>query len=96
MADEAVQVQEEAGAVQLARHLNSSRRRPVVVISVPAGRETPYMSVSDVLDGVGGLAEVFVLHNGVESWAFSREMAPHTQVYGGAGGVHVGRGPARR
>ncbi|MBO0608527.1 hypothetical protein [Myceligenerans salitolerans] len=65
-----------------------NRAWPVVVISTPAGRTTPYVDPQRVLDDVAGLAEVVVIPTGDVSWAFSRGMPEYTQVYGGASRVY--------
>ena len=66
----------------------SGRARPVVVISTPAGHDSPYVDPHRVLDDVAGLAEVVVIPTGDVSWAFSSGMPPDTQVYGGASRVY--------
>ncbi|MBL0884792.1 hypothetical protein [Myceligenerans indicum] len=76
-------------ARELARFLQVPNRAwPVVVISTPAGRTTPYVDPQRVIDDVAGLAEVVVIPTGDVSWAFSRGMPEYTQVYGGASRVY--------
>jgi hypothetical protein len=79
-------VTDDGGAVALAERLNGdNRRRPVVVITVPAGRSEPYIDAQEVLDQVGDLADVYVMPTGPHTWTFSDRMPDLTQVYGGAG-----------
>ncbi|GAA1851648.1 hypothetical protein [Myceligenerans crystallogenes] len=79
----------EEEAREFARFLQVPNRAwPVVVISTPAGRTTPYVDPQRVLDDVAGLAEVVVIPTGDVSWAFSRGMPEYTQVYGGASRVY--------
>lgn len=76
-------------AVALADLLNgTARRRPVVVVTIPAGREEPWIDVEDIAREAGDLAEVYLMPTGGFSWDFSRRMAEGTQVYGGAGRVY--------
>ncbi|MCP2264966.1 hypothetical protein ACFQHV_10805 [Promicromonospora thailandica] len=77
------QARELAAALQ-----RPGRDRPVVVISTPAGHDTPFVDPQRVLDDVDGLAEVVVIPTGDVSWAFSSGMPPDTQVYGGASRVY--------
>lgn len=77
------QARELAAALQ-----RPGRDRPVVVISTPAGHDTPFVDPQRVLDDVAGLAEVMVIPTGDVSWAFSSGMPPDTQVYGGASRVY--------
>ncbi|RPF22695.1 hypothetical protein [Myceligenerans xiligouense] len=82
-------VADEDEAREFARFLQVPNRAwPVVVISTPAGRPTPYVDPQRVLDDVAGLAEVVVIPTGDVSWAFSRGMPEYTQVYGGASRVY--------
>ncbi|WP_434740392.1 hypothetical protein [Micromonospora sp. SH-82] len=77
----------EAG--ELARRLQvSGRRWPVVVVTSPAGYDDPFGDPDEIKNAVGDLAEVALMPTGEVSWAFSREMPPATQVYGGAGRVY--------
>ncbi len=76
-------------AAALAARLNSPTRPvPVVVVSTAAGQAEPYVDVKEIAEAVAGLAQVYVLPPGDASWAFSRGMAPQTQVYGGASRVY--------
>ncbi|MFI6424131.1 hypothetical protein [Promicromonospora sp. NPDC050880] len=82
-------VASEGQARELASALQRpGRDRPVVVISTPAGHDTPFVDPQRVLDDVAGLAEVVVIPTGDVSWAFSSGMPPDTQVYGGASRVY--------
>ncbi|WP_369371171.1 hypothetical protein AB1046_20730 [Promicromonospora sp. Populi] len=82
-------VASEDQARELAAELQrASRRWPVVVISTAAGQDTPFVDPQRVLDDVAGLAEVVVIPTGDVSWAFSSDMPPDTQVYGGASRVY--------
>lgn len=76
-------------AIALAALLNgNTRRRPIVVVTVPAGRDTPWIDVEEVAREAGNLAEVYLMRTGEFTWEFSRRMANGTQVYGGAGRVY--------
>ncbi|MFZ2502725.1 MAG: hypothetical protein WAW88_08660, partial [Nocardioides sp.] len=78
-------IDEERSAIALADLLNGdTRRRPVVVITIPAGRPEPWIDVDEVAREAGNLADVYVMPTGAISWEFSRRMADGTQVYGGA------------
>lgn len=77
------QARELAAALQ-----RPGRDQPVVVISTPAGHDSPFVDPKRVLDDVDGLAEVVVIPTGDVSWAFSSGMPPDTQVYGGASRVY--------
>lgn len=82
-------VASEADARDLARRLNSgARTKPVVVVSTPAQRPTPYIDADRIVEQVGDLAEVYLIRTGTVSWEFSRAMPDLTQVYGGAGRVY--------
>lgn len=83
-----VRTAEEAKA--LAEHLlNSNRQSPVAVITIPQGRDTPYIDPKPVAEAAGSLADVYLMATGTVSWAFSEAMPPMTQVYGGAGRVYT-------
>ncbi|MFT4287573.1 hypothetical protein [Nocardioides sp.] len=76
----------ERSAGALADLLNgNARRRPVVVVTIPAGRTEPWIDVDEVAREAGNLAEVYLMPTGDFTWEFSRRMADGTQVYGGAG-----------
>ncbi len=64
------------------------RTKPAVVLSTPSGQVEPYADVEAIVTAVGDRAEIFILPTGSASWAFSSEMPPDTQVYGGAGRVY--------
>lgn len=87
-------ITDEQGGGRLADRLNgNARRRPIVVVTTPAGRAAPWIDADEVAREAGDLAEVYVMQTGDASWEFSRRMAEGTQVYGGAGRVYpVGHG----
>jgi hypothetical protein len=79
----------EAEAAALADLLNGAgRKRPVVVVTTPAGHPTPRIDVTKIDRELGDLADVYLMPTGPHTWAFSRKMAELTQVYGGAGRVY--------
>lgn len=82
------------GARALAGFLNGgARRKPVVVVSVPAAADKPYIDPDAIYDEVGDLADVYLIRTGEDTFAFSDSMPSMTQVYGGAGRVYpVGTG----
>ena len=59
-----------------------------MVVTVPAGRDAPWIDVEEIAREAGTLAEVYVMPTGDCTWEFSRRMAEGTQVYGGAGRVY--------
>lgn len=82
-------VNDERSATALAALLNgNNRRKPVVVITSPAGRTEPWIDVEDISQESGALAEVYLIPTGSFTWEFSNRMADGTQVYGGAGRVY--------
>lgn len=82
-------IDDERSAGALADLLNgNARRRPVVVVTIPAGRTEPWIDVGEVAREAGNLAEVYLMPTGDFTWEFSRRMADGTQVYGGAGRVY--------
>jgi hypothetical protein len=82
-------VEDERAAVALAALLNGDgRRRPVVVVTIPAGRTTPWIDVDHIAREAGKLADVYLMPTGPFTWEFSHRMAEGTQVYGGAGRVY--------
>lgn len=82
-------IDDERSAGALADLLNgNARRRPVVVVTIPAGRSEPWIDVEEVAREAGSLAEVYLMPTGHFTWEFSRRMAEGTQVYGGAGRVY--------
>lgn len=87
-------IDDESAAARLAELINSTqRRRPVVVVTTPAGRVEPWIDVDEIASEAGDLAEVYLMRTGDCSWEFSRGMADGTQVYGGAGRAYpVGHG----
>lgn len=89
-----IHVTDDDGAIALAELLNGHRRRrPVVVVTSPAGRSEPFIDAEQIWDQVGDLADVCVMATGPHTWTFSAKMPDLTQVYGGAGRVYpVGHG----
>ncbi|WP_415630144.1 hypothetical protein, partial [Nocardioides dubius] len=82
-------IDDERAASALADLLNgSTRRRPVVVVTIPAGRTAPWIDVEQIAREAGTLADVYCMHTGPFTWEFSNRMAEGTQVYGGAGRVY--------
>lgn len=82
-------VRDEISAAALADLLNGrQRRRPVVVVTIPAGRTDPWIDAEEVARETGDLADVYLMPTGPFTWAFSNRMADGTQVYGGAGRVY--------
>lgn len=81
-----VRLTREQDGVDLAAELSHpARERPVVVVSVPAGRRAPWIDADAVAEAVLGLAEVVVLATDAASWALAEIVPPGGQVYGGAG-----------
>lgn len=73
----------------LADRLNGQdRTRPLVVVTIPARREDPWIDVAEIAREAGDLAEVYLMPTGRFSWTFSHEMVEGTQVYGGAARVY--------
>lgn len=81
-------VDDERSASALADVLNGTRTRPVVVVTVPAGRAEPWIDVEEIARETGTLATVYLMPTGPFTWEFSNRMAEGTQVYGGAGRVY--------
>ncbi|MFT4189814.1 MAG: hypothetical protein QM621_14715 [Aeromicrobium sp.] len=82
-------VDDESSAAALADLLNGGKRHlPVVVVTTPAGRSTPWIDVEQIAEEAGDLAEIYLMPTGSFTWEFSRRMADGTQVYGGAGRVY--------
>lgn len=82
-------VDDERSAGALADLLNgNTRRRPVVVVTIPAGRAEPWIDVDEIGREAGSLADVYLMPTGPFTWDFSNRMAEGTQVYGGAGRVY--------
>lgn len=85
----AKEIIDEQGAAALADLLNGSgRRRPVVVVTIPAGGTDPWIDVEEITREAGDLADVYLMPTGPLTWEFSRHMADATEVYGGAGRVY--------
>ncbi|KMM46557.1 hypothetical protein CWIS_04450 [Cellulomonas sp. A375-1] len=70
------------------RLLTPGRRWPVVVVTIANGAPEPYADVRALVEDLRGLAEVVVMPTSDVSWAFSSQMPPQTQVYGGAARVY--------
>ncbi len=84
-----VRVDTEDAARALAhRLLTPGRTRPVVVLTVAGGRTEPFGDPAEIKDAVGDLADVVLMRTSTITSAFSHEMPPQTQVYGGAGRVY--------
>ncbi|MFT3876776.1 MAG: hypothetical protein QM708_10210 [Propioniciclava sp.] len=82
-------IDDERAAAALAGLLNgNARRRPVVVVTIPASRTEPWIDVDEIVREAGDLADVYLMPTSDASWEFSRRMADGTQVYGGAGRVY--------
>ncbi len=82
-------VDDERSAVALSEFLNGgSRKRPVVVVTIPASRTEPWIDVDAIAREAGNLADVYLMPTGDVSWKFSDRMADGTQVFGGAGRVY--------
>jgi hypothetical protein len=82
-------IDDERSAAALADLLNgNSRRRPVAVVTIPAGRSEPWIDIEEIAREAGNLAEVYLMPTGAFTWEFSQRMAEGTQVYGGAGRVY--------
>lgn len=82
-------VDDQAHAIALSSLLNGNDRdRPVVVVTIPAAREEPWIDVEKIAREAGDLAEVYLMPTGAFTWEFSHRMAEGTQVYGGAGRVY--------
>ncbi|WP_028709555.1 hypothetical protein [Propionicicella superfundia] len=76
-------------AQSLASHLHDPHRaRPIVVVTRAAGASAPYVDVAHIHAEVGDLCDVVEMSTGQVSWAFSADMEPGTQVYGGASRVY--------
>ena len=76
-------IDDERSAGALADLLNgNARRRPVVVVTIPAGRSEPWINVEELAREAGNLAEIYLMPTGHFTWEFSRRMAEGTQVYG--------------
>ena len=84
---------EEDAHALASRLVSDVRTKPIVLISVAAGQQHPYVDVDEVVQALGDLAEVYVFPTGEVSWAFADAMPAMTQVYGGASRVYpVGLG----
>lgn len=82
-------VRDRSAAHALADLLNGSHRtRPVVVVTIPAGRPRSWIDVDEIAAEAGKLADVFLMETGQFTWEFSNRMPDGTQVYGGAGRVY--------
>lgn len=82
-------IDDEHSASALADLLNgNARRRPVAVVTIPAGRMKPWIDVEEIAREAGTLADVYLMPTGPFTWDFSNRMAEGTQVFGGAGRVY--------
>lgn len=82
-------IDDERSASALADLVNgNARRRPVAVVTIPAGRMEPWIDVEEIAREAGSLADVYLMPTGSFTWEFSNRMAEGTQVYGGAGRVY--------
>jgi hypothetical protein len=82
-------IDDERSASALADLLNgNARRRPIAVVTIPAGRTKPWIDVEEIAREAGSLADVYLMPTGPFTWDFSNRMAEGTQVYGGAGRVY--------
>lgn len=82
-------IDDKDASIALAHLLNGdSRTRPVVVVTIPAARQDPWIDVEEIAREAGDLAEVYLMPTGAFTWEFSHRMAEGTQVYGGAGRVY--------
>lgn len=82
-------IDDERSSAALADLLNgNARRRPVVVVTIPSGRDDPWIDVEELAREAGSLADVYLMPTGSFTWEFSHRMADGTQVYGGAGRVY--------
>jgi hypothetical protein len=79
---------EDEGRALAHRLLTPGRTRPTVVLTIAGGQSEPFGDPEEIKDAVGDLADVVLMATSAVSWAFSREMPPMTQVYGGAGRVY--------
>jgi len=78
-----------ADADALADTLTSTERaRPVVVISIRSGDQTPLIDADKVASELEGLADVWVLPRAAQSWRLAERLPPQTQVYGGGARVY--------
>ncbi|HNO39852.1 MAG TPA: hypothetical protein PKL71_05515, partial [Marmoricola sp.] len=82
-------VKDASGVNALADLLNGNTRRlPVAVISIPAGRQSPWIDADEVAREVGNLADVYVIQTGKLTWELAARLPEGTQVFGGAGRVY--------
>ncbi len=89
VAHRATRVTDAAGARALAHHLlDTTRERPVVVVTVPSGRTEPLIDADAIARAVGELAAVEVVPTDHTGWRLSEQLPPLTSVYGGAGRVY--------
>ena len=68
-------------AQALADVLNGdARKRPMVVVTIPAGKSEPWIDVQEIADQAGDLAEVYLMPTGAVSWAMAQRMPEGTEV----------------
>lgn len=73
----------------LGRYLHASEREvPVVVVTRSAGVPYAFADVARLREDLAGLADVHEITTTAASWAFSEEVPPGCQAYGGAGRVY--------
>lgn len=65
-----------------------SRRYPVVVVTIPAGQERPWIDVDSVMRELSGLAWVFEVPSGRLTFRLNDAIGSLQGVYGGAGRVY--------
>lgn len=79
-------IDDERSAGALADLLNgNARRRPVVVVTIPAGRSEPWINVEELAREAGNLAEIYLMPTGHFTWEFSRRMAEERRSTAGRG-----------
>lgn len=73
----------------LAAHLHSPERdRPVALISIAVGRDTPFIDAARIARELSGSIDVYTIPTGPLTFAFRDAMPPGTEAYGGAGRVY--------
>lgn len=83
------QIRSAQAAAALADLLNGNKRRkPIVVVTIAAGKTEPLIDVEEIAREAGPLAEVYLMPTGEATWEFARHMADGTQVFGSAGRVY--------
>lgn len=78
-------VADEATAELLARAILDPRRgRPVVAVSVGAGRTTPSIDVEELERTLGDSADVYLVETGPATWELAERLPERMEVYGEA------------